>query len=166
MSSELESRLRLNGKGKSDLEEKCVFCEIAQGEGEAYVVYQDENYIAFLSNRHIKVGRGIAPVIIAMPKEHYNSNPAKVPKKVWNGLQRFVYELIQYYSEMRNIERVCEYVEGFAVDHFHIKLVLVPKGRGYRKVINKQRKYTADYLKKGMKGRQRRLYKRFKIERI
>jgi len=166
-STKPDSRTRANHVKNHSLEERCngcVFCDIVQGKIESYPVYVNEDYLAILSNKHIKVGKRVVPVVVVMSKKHYGSDISKIPKHVWNGLQDAAYRIAKKLSERKGVKRVCVVYEGFAVDHAHVKLFVVPKGVNYRGEINKRRKYTADYTSRRMKGRQKRLQKSLKID--
>ena len=47
-------------------ESPCVFCQIIRGEAPASIVYEDEQVVAFLSNRPVNVGH-----TLVVPKKHY-----------------------------------------------------------------------------------------------
>ena len=161
------SGTKTNHAKNRSLEERCsecVFCDIIHGKEKSYPVYINDNYLAILSNKHIKIGRRIVPVIVVMSKTHYESDISRIPKRVWNGLQDVAYRIARKLSERKGVKRVCIVYEGFAVDHAHIKLFVIPKGVDYRGEINKHRKYTADYTSRKMLGRQRRLQKSLKIK--
>ena len=47
---------------------ECVFCKIIQGQAPASKVYEDEQVIAFLSNRPVNEGH-----TLVVPKKHYEN---------------------------------------------------------------------------------------------
>jgi histidine triad (HIT) family protein len=54
---------------------QCVFCQIAAGTTSAAVVYEDEEFIAFLDSRPLFPGH-----LLAIPKKHYETLPDVPPE--------------------------------------------------------------------------------------
>ena len=48
------------------MSENCVFCRIIRGEAEAYMVYEDDDVVAFLDKYPVSRGH-----TLVVPKEHY-----------------------------------------------------------------------------------------------
>jgi histidine triad (HIT) family protein len=46
----------------------CIFCQIIHKEKPAHIVYEDQNVIAFLSNRPVNPGH-----VLVVPKAHYEN---------------------------------------------------------------------------------------------
>ncbi len=100
----------------------CIFCKIASHTVPAYVVYEDDDFIAFLDI--FPVSRGHVQVI---PKKHY--------RWVWD-----VPNVGKYFEIARNIARAqmkalsTEYVQSFVagdeIPHAHLWVVPIVEGHG------------------------------------
>jgi len=94
---------------------KCVFCKIVNGEMPKYKVYEDEEFMAFLSIAPI--GKGHTLVI---PKDHY--------RWVWDisNIGEY-YEVVQKIANAIKdafcIEQVISIVSGDEVSHAHVWLI-------------------------------------------
>lgn len=107
---------------KSTTEEnKCIFCEIAKGNikplGEG-VIYEDDNYMAWLSP--FPNTEGFSVVI---PKQHYPSDVLAMPDEDLNGFvlvaKKVANMLVNYFEDVGRVGLV---MEGTGVNHAHIKL--------------------------------------------
>lgn len=67
-----------NGPGGS-----CAFCEIASGRGEAFIVYEDEAFLAFLDRRPVNPGH-----TLVAPKRHYATILEMPPSEVGELFER------------------------------------------------------------------------------
>ena len=47
-------------------EQNCIFCQIVQGKKNGYVIYEDQNHLAFLDKYPIDMGHALM-----IPKKHY-----------------------------------------------------------------------------------------------
>lgn len=108
-------------KYESTLENKCLFCKIAQKEIEPLgngIFLEDENYIAFLSP--FPNTKGFSVVI---PKKHYASDVLKMPDAELSEFLLFAKRaanMLETYFE--DVGRVGLIMEGTGIDHAHIKL--------------------------------------------
>ncbi|MCC6448213.1 MAG: HIT domain-containing protein [Chitinophagaceae bacterium] len=50
----------------NDVQKNCIFCKIVKGEIPSYKVYEDENFLAFLSINPMSPGH-----TLVIPKKHY-----------------------------------------------------------------------------------------------
>lgn len=104
-----------------DENNQCIFCKIAQkiippsGNG---IIYEDDNYMAFLSPFPNTEG-----FTVLITKEHYPSDVLNMPN---DKLQEFILiakkvsnMLINYFDD---VGRVGLIMEGTGIDHAHIKL--------------------------------------------
>lgn len=79
----------------------CIFCKIARGEEKAYVVYENENVIAFLDINPLSKGH-----TLIVPKNHYE-NYIEIPSEVSKDLHDA-------------IKNVCEKLKAFKPAGFNI----------------------------------------------
>jgi len=124
--------------------EDCVFCKIAAGKIPSYKVYEDNNFIAFLSIRPVTDGH-----VLVIPKQHY--------RWVWD-----VPDIGRYYDITRKVanairmafktEIVLSYVIGEEVPHAHVWLLPRRKGDSLSELMDisktKESEYTPDKFKK------------------
>jgi len=90
----------------------CIFCKIVSKEIPAHIVYEDENFMAFLDIRPISVGH-----TLVIPKEHYHW--------VWD-----VKNIGEYFEIVRRIahaqrkafssEQIISKIVGEEVPHAHV----------------------------------------------
>jgi histidine triad (HIT) family protein len=97
--------------------ENCIFCKIIKKEIPAEIVYEDENFLAFLDIRPVSHGH-----ILIIPKEHILwmqdasddiiSKIFLLTKKIMTAMQKGL-----------PCDYVLESVAGNEVPHFHIHLI-------------------------------------------
>ncbi len=98
--------------------ENCIFCKIANKEIPAYIIYEDENYMAFLS-----IAKEVEGATVLIPKKHYTSYFAEVETQVLCDLMERAKKVARLLdSKLKNVKRTILSIEGFEVDHLHIKL--------------------------------------------
>ena len=101
---------------------KCVFCDIVAGKEKAYVVYEDEDVLAFLHKNAYSEGH-----TVIIPKRHYETIydlPAELFCKIVDVAQK----LATFYKkelkcESVNILHASGKLAGQSVMHFHLHLV-------------------------------------------
>jgi histidine triad (HIT) family protein len=97
----------------------CIFCKIIRNESPAHTLWEDDDFLVFLSDKPVNPGH-----ILLIPKEHidYVFN-LKEP------LFSKIFQVAQILSEpLRNAfeaPRIGVVIEGFSVRHLHIHLVPV-----------------------------------------
>ncbi len=106
----------------------CVFCKISRREIPAEIIYEDNDFLAFLDIRPLNPGH-----TLVIPKKHY--------RWVWD-----VPEAREYFEVTRKIavalkqvfetEYVVSLIFGEEVSHAHIWLVPRLKGDGHGNAIN------------------------------
>ncbi|MEM2882664.1 MAG: HIT family protein [Candidatus Bathyarchaeia archaeon] len=69
--------------GEDGREGACVFCEIASGRAEAYIVYEDEGFLAFLDKRPVNPGH-----TLVVPRKHYATILDMPPEEVGELFER------------------------------------------------------------------------------
>ncbi|MBR9683620.1 HIT family protein [Candidatus Woesearchaeota archaeon] len=91
----------------------CIFCKIAQKEIPADIVYEDEQFLAFLDNTPRNPGH-----TLIIPKKHYRwvwdmeEESSQVTNKIANALKKAF-----------NTDLVISFVLGEEVPHAHIHLI-------------------------------------------
>lgn len=96
----------------------CIFCQIADGEMPSHKIWEDEKHLAFLS-----IFPNTEGFSVVITKEHYPSYAFDVPEEVYLGLMkaaRTVGKLLD--SKLEDVGRTGVIVEGFGIDHLHVKL--------------------------------------------
>lgn len=81
----------------------CIFCKIIKKEIPAHVVYEDENFLAFLDIRPLSAGH-----TLVIPKEHF--------RWVWD-----VAEIGNYFSIVQKIAKVLQ--KSFGTEAIHLKII-------------------------------------------
>ena len=123
---------------------ECVFCKIARKESPASIVYEDDQVVAFLSNRPVNVGH-----TLVVPKKHYE-NVYEVPEDEIAYLFKIVKRIAHAVKDATNAEgiRIVQNngeVAGQVVFHFHVHVIpMKPHNRfrhdnGYREAEDLER---------------------------
>ena len=98
--------------------ENCIFCKIVNGDSPSHTVWEDENFLAFLS-----IFPNTDGVTVVIPKVHYPSYVFELPEPVFQGLlsaTKKVAHMID--AAFEDVGRSALVFEGFGVDHVHAKL--------------------------------------------
>jgi histidine triad (HIT) family protein len=96
----------------------CIFCKIAKGEEKCHKVWEDENFLAFLS-----IFPNTKGFTIVIPKTHYSSYAFELPDSVLQDLiiaSKKVGKLLD--AKLDDVGRTGLIIEGFGIDHVHTKL--------------------------------------------
>ncbi len=101
---------------------ECIFCQIARKEAPASVVYEDEQVIAFLSNRPVNIGH-----TLVVPKKHYE-NIYGIPEDEAAYLFRIAKRITHAVKDAVNAEgiRLVQNngeVAGQVVFHLHVHVI-------------------------------------------
>ena len=102
--------------------EECVFCQIIRKEAPASIIYEDDQVVAFLSNRPVNVGH-----TLVVPKKHYE-NVYEVPEDEIAYLFKIVKRIAHAVRDATNAEgiRIVQNngeVAGQVVFHFHVHVI-------------------------------------------
>lgn len=96
----------------------CIFCKIVSGEAPAYVVWEDETHLAFLS-----IFPNTPGVTVVIPKAHHASYAFALPDGVLNDLVLAAKHVAgKIDATFEDVGRTGMVFEGFGVDHVHAKL--------------------------------------------
>jgi diadenosine tetraphosphate (Ap4A) HIT family hydrolase len=121
----------------------CIFCKIVEGEAPSHKIWEDKNYLAFLS-----IFPNTEGTTVVIPKKHYGSYPFDLPDNVLSDLilaTKKVAKLLD--SKLDDVGRTAMVFEGFGVDHVHSKLFPMhgTKMKEWRPIESKVDKYFDKY---------------------
>ncbi len=94
----------------------CIFCKIANGEIPSYKIYEDKDYLAFLDVSPSSKGQALV-----IPKKH-DGYIFDLNDKEYSDLFIKGKKIAKAIDNALNPIRTCIVVEGFMVDHVHIRL--------------------------------------------
>lgn len=96
----------------------CIFCDIASGKAPAHTVWENADYMAFLS-----IFPNTEGVTVVIPKKHHPSYAFDLPDPVLAGLALAAKETAKLLdAKLEDVGRTAMVFEGFGVDHVHAKL--------------------------------------------
>jgi len=97
---------------------KCIFCEIVNGNIPCSSFWEDEKYVAFLA-----IDPNTEGFSCVIPKQHFEANPLAAPDEELKNLiiaaKKTALILENYYDD---VGRVGFIIEGLGINHIHIKL--------------------------------------------
>lgn len=114
----LENNKNIQGSMEKNFQEGCVFCEIVQGIKPCHKIWEDENFIAFLSIFPNTEGFSIVAF-----KSHLPSYCFDLPDTLLSQLTvaaKSVAKLID--AKYEDVARCGLILEGYGVDHAHAKI--------------------------------------------
>ena len=94
----------------------CIFCKIANGEIPSYRIYEDKDYLAFLDMFPSSKGQ-----TLVIPKKH-DDYIFDLNDKEYSDLFIKGKKIAKAIDNALNPIRTCIVVEGFMVEHVHIRL--------------------------------------------
>ncbi len=98
--------------------ENCIFCQIVNGKAPSHKVWEDENYLAFLS-----IFPNTEGVTVVIPKKHYSSYVFDLSDEVLSEFILKVKKVAKILdAKLEDVGRTGLIFEGFGVDHLHAKL--------------------------------------------
>lgn len=96
----------------------CLFCSIVSGATQDYVIWEDEDHIAFLS-----IYPNTEGVTVVIPKKHYASYAFDLEDDVLCELMKAVKQVAKLLDRaFEDVSRTAMVFEGFGIDHVHAKL--------------------------------------------
>lgn len=122
----------------------CIFCQIVQGVLPSHKIWEDENYLAFLS-----IFPNTEGFSVVITKDHHPSYVFNLPDDVLSGLiiaAKKVGRLID--AKLEDVGRTGLIAEGFGIDHAHVKLFPMHGTKDMTKwqaIESSQRKYFDQY---------------------
>ena len=102
--------------------EKDVFCKIVNGEIPAYILYEDNDVMAFLDISQVTKGH-----TLVISKEHYDNflaTPVEIMHKVMDVAQKIGQaQITNLHAKGVNILSNCYEQAGQTVMHFHVHVI-------------------------------------------
>ena len=96
----------------------CIFCKIAQGKEPCHKIWENEDFMAFLS-----IFPNTEGFSVVIPKKHYPSYVFDLEEDVYVKLLLHTREVAKLLdAKLEDVGRCALILEGFAVDHAHAKL--------------------------------------------
>jgi histidine triad (HIT) family protein len=123
--------------------ENCIFCKIAKHEIPAYIVYEDKDFVAFLSSKPVTDGH-----VLVIPTQHF--------RWVWDvpNIDKY-YKVVQKVANAQRkafaIEQILSFVIGEEVPHAHVWLVPKHKGDSLSELLDLSHTKEADYTSEKFK---------------
>jgi diadenosine tetraphosphate (Ap4A) HIT family hydrolase len=97
--------------------QKCLFCRIVAREEPAYIIREDDKYIAFLDAFPLVEGQ-----TVVMPKKHFSGHAFDMPTDELKELMAFTQLVSKQLNLGLGAERCMHVTQGYAIDHAHTKL--------------------------------------------
>jgi histidine triad (HIT) family protein len=126
------------------MEEDCIFCKIAKGIEPCHKIWENDEFLAFLSIFPNTLG-----YTIVMPKRHYPSYAFDLSDDILSRLvvaSKIVGKLLD--SKLDDVGRTGLILEGMGVDHVHAKLFPMhgtAKLKKWKPLITHLDKYFEEY---------------------
>ena len=118
-----------------------IFDKIIAGEMKAWVVWEDENYIAFLTPFPNTPG-----FTVVIPKSNVGDYLFSLEKEHYQGLLEASQKVSKKIEKAFQTPRVAMIVEGTGVAYVHVKLLpLIGDLAGQTDVWSKEKKFTKEY---------------------
>lgn len=126
------------------MDDDCLFCKIAKKIEPSHIIWEDEEFMAFLS-----IFPNTKGFSVVMPKKHYSSYAFDLPDDVLSRLitaAKIVGKLID--SKLDDVGRTGLILEGMGVDHVHAKLFPMhgtAKLKKWKPIISHVDKFFEEY---------------------
>ncbi len=109
---------------------ECVFCQIIRKEARANVVYEDEQVVAFLSNRPVNEGH-----TLVVPKKHYE-NIYEIPEEEAAYLFKIAKRIVVAVRDAVTAEgiRIVQnngWAAGQVIFHLHVHVIPMKPHEGF-----------------------------------
>src|SRR3989338_8980745 len=96
----------------------CVFCDIVSRNSPSFPIWENDEYMAFLS-----IFPNTPGTTVVIPKLHYSSYVFDLSENVFMGLVDVARIVSKHLDDaFDDVGRTGMIVEGFGVDHAHVKL--------------------------------------------
>lgn len=120
----------------------CIFCQIAAGNSPSHTIWEDDRHIAFLSLHPNTLGFSVI-----ITKEHYSSYLFELPNQVYLDLMGAAKKVALILDgAFETVGRTGCLIEGFGVNHAHVKLSPMHGTIGeWRPIKSKMKKYFDIY---------------------
>jgi diadenosine tetraphosphate (Ap4A) HIT family hydrolase len=120
----------------------CIFCDIANGKINAYKVYEEKNYLAFLD-----IFPNIKGQTLVIPKRHMGSNIFDLNDKELVEFIKATKRVAKLLENKLGVGRVHLVFEGTGVNHLHAKLypAIGLKSKEFKEIWAKEKAYFKRY---------------------
>lgn len=120
--------------------ERTIFDEIINGNIPSYKVYEDENYLAFLTPFGNTPGQ-----TVVVPKDNPGDYVFAIDPEIVAGLMVAAKKTANILEKALGVSRVAAVFEGEAVPHLHVKLYPMNNFEGDRHLFPKQSPFFPVY---------------------
>ncbi|MBS3107859.1 HIT domain-containing protein [Candidatus Woesearchaeota archaeon] len=121
--------------------ENCIFCKIVKGEIESYPIYEDEEFMAFLTPFPNMKG-----LTVVIPKKHTDSYIFNQDDESYCRFLKIVKKIGKQLDKKLNVARCALVFEGTGINHLHAKLYPLHGKLAYQtNVWAKERVYFKNY---------------------
>jgi len=110
------------------MSEPTIFDKIVSGDIPAYKVWEDDNYLAFLTRWPNTPG-----FTVVIPKKNPGDNYIDVDDDAYTGLLLASKKVAAQLRKAFGVYRVGLVIEGEGVPHLHVKLIPIHEGGEYQK---------------------------------
>jgi len=121
----------------------CLFCKISEGKEKAWIVWEDDQHIAFLTPFPNTPG-----FTVLATKEHEISDIFNLTEDKYIPLLKAARSLSKTLQHAFNCQRVGMIMEGMGVNHAHVKLIPMHgiSGGDWKPVNSANKVFTENYL--------------------
>ncbi len=114
----------------TSMSENCIFCQIIRKQAPANIVYEDEQMVAFLSNRPVNDGH-----TLVVPKKHYE-NIYEIPEEEAGYLFKIAKKVAHAVKDAIGAEgiRIVQnngWAAGQVVFHLHVHVIPLAPNEGF-----------------------------------
>jgi len=121
--------------------EKSIFEKIADREIPGYIVWEDEEYIAFLDINPLAYGH-----TLVIPKTNIGDYIFEIEEAQYSKLMIATRKVAKLLKKKLSCKRILVWVEGYAVPHVHVHLI--PSLEAEEMLENKRIEISQEELKK------------------
>ncbi len=119
-----------------------IFDKIVSGEMKSWIVWEDENYLAFLTPFPNTPG-----FTVVIPKENMSDYLFSMEDDAYSELLLASRKVVKKLEKAFDTPRVAMIVEGTGVAHVHIKLLpLIGELAGQTDVWSKEKEFHSEYI--------------------
>ena len=122
------------------MSDKTLFEKIAEREIPAYIIWEDDNYMAFLTIEPYSEGH-----TLVIPKKNHGDYIFTMKDDVYAGLMEATKKVAAIIDSKMPSDRIVMWVQGFEVPHVHVHLV--PSKEGFNMNNSEGIKVTDEELK-------------------
>ncbi len=121
---------------------RTIFDKIVSGEMKSWTIWEDDDYMAFLS-----IFPGSPGFTVVIPKKNVGDYMFSLDDEQYRGLLRAAKIVANILEKAFNTPRVAMIVEGTGVAHVHVKLMpLIGDLAGQTGVESKEKEFHPEYI--------------------